>query len=710
MKELVKRMSLKQKVGQLNQKLYGWECYTIVNGEVELSSKLTNHIIEYDGIGAIYGLFRADPWANVNYQNGLSYSQVVELLNKIRLYINENCSLPIMPLIVEEMPHGHQGLDAKCYPVNIAIGSTFNPELYGQALTEQLAYANYHHINVGLISGLDVARDSRWGRTEETFGSDPILSSKFTSEIANNFKNKNTVVCLKHFAAQGAPYMGLNSGAVNIGEREFREIHLPPTQAAAKSGFDLIMAAYNEIDGIPCHANKWLLDDVLRAELGFEGIVMADGQALNRLISKNVPVEEAGKLAIDAGVGLSLWDDVYLSLDRAVENGYIDEREIDRKVIDILNLKNKLNLINYQKLEEKSLIQTDDINYQLASESIILQKNSDQYFPLNKMDNCLFIGDTFDSLYTFLGDYTAYQDISKYKDLKSLIAKSMKNSMCVSISQGLEMDPLQLQQYDHVIVIGGGTSARDFGMEFEANGALKFGNGITDSGENVDLGNIVLNSNQYQICSKLSQANIEYGFICIQGRPYALKEICTTAQAIVSAYYNGQQGPRALLDVILGEVNPSGKNPISMPYYPEYFAFEYNSKQDMRNQSYTCGANKVFEFGHGLSYSEFEYSNLRIEKQKIKVKVANLSNNDAKEVVQVYIKKENSIIVKRLRELVDFKKVIIPAKTQIEVSFSLNDHWFNTIGLDMKNIIEQGEYQIIIGTGTKIYQQITVNL
>lgn len=708
MKELLKQMSLKQKVGQLNQKLYGWECYEIVEGEVELSLQLIDHINKYDGIGAIYGLFRADPWTNINYQTGLSYSQAVKLLNKIRRYIYENCSLPIMPLIVEEMPHGHQGLDAKCYPVNIAVGATFNPDLYREAIKEQLEYANYHHINIGLISGLDVARDSRWGRTEETFGADPYLSSMFTREIAKNFKNDKSVACLKHFAAQGAPYMGLNSGAVNIGEREFREIHLPPTREAAKYSFDLIMAAYNEIDGVPCHANKWLLESVLRDELGFTGIVMADGQALNRLISKNIPVELAGKLALNAGVGLSLWDDVYLKLDQAVEKGHVNISEIDQKVIDILNLKNKLNLTNYHILDEETLTQTDEVNYKLAAQSVILQKNSNNYFPIDSRDNCLFIGDTFDSLYTFLGDYTAFQDTEKYKNLKQLITEEMKNSVCISIQQGLEMDTARLKQFDRVIVIGGGTSARDFGMEFEENGALKFGNGVTDSGENVDLGSIVLTDIQYQICSKLTQENIEYGFICIQGRPYALKEICKSANGIISTYYNGQQGPQALLDIILGKVNPSGKNPISMPFYPEYFGYEYNSKQDMRNQSYTCGENECFEFGHGLSYGELEYSGIRISNQKLIVDVANYANNDVLETVQIYIKKENSLIVKRRRELVDFKKISIPSKTTIEVSFNVVDSWFTSLDLKLQPVIEKGCYQVIVGTGEKVYQSIDI--
>lgn len=699
MKNLLKKMTLKQKAGQLNQYLYGWECYQKINNRIELSEKIKAHILEFDGIGAIYGLFRADPWSGVDYNTGLTYPQAIELLNKIRKYILDNCSLPIMPLIIEEMPHGHQGLNAKCYPVNIAVGASFNPRLYAQAMSEQLEYANYHGINVGLISGLDVARDCRWGRTEETFGSDPYLSSKFTSQVASRFKNEKTVGCLKHFVAQGAPYMGLNSGAVNIGERELREIHLPPTKAATKNGIDFIMAAYNEIDGIPCHVNKWLLNDVLKGELGFKGIVMADGQALNRLKSQNISTNEAANLAITAGIGLSLWDDVYLTIDEAVQNNIINEKLVDEKVLEILELKNKLNLIGYSTIKETELIQSDELNYELASESIILQKNQFKYFPINKEENCLFIGDTFDSIYTFLGDYTAYQNTEKYLNLKQLIITQIKFADCMSNKQALRLSIEELNDYDKVIVIGGGTSARDFGIEFESNGAVKFGNGITDSGENIDVGTIELNPVQYQVCEKLTMNGVRFGFLCIQGRPYALKEIALNAEAIISAYYNGQLGPQAILDTLIGINNPSGKNPISMPFYPEYYGYEYNSKQDMRNQKYTQINDQKFEFGHGLTYSEIKYNSIKIHGDILTVEIENFSDLDTREVVQIYIKKENSIIVKRQRELVEFKKILIPAYNKVEVPFKIKRKWFESLDINMDSVIEKGSYEIIVGTG-----------
>lgn len=708
MKNLICRMSLTQKVGQLNQYLYGWECYKIINDQVVLSEKLKNHILQFDGIGAIYGLFRADPWSGIDFSKGLTGQQRIELINKIRTFILENCSLPIMPLIVEEMPHGHQGLGAICYPVNISIAATFNEKLYAQALEEQLEYATANYINVGLISGLDVARDSRWGRTEETFGSDPFLASRYTSQIARKFKNDTTVACLKHFVAQGAPYMGLNSGAVNIGERELREIHLPPTAAATKIGVELIMVAYNEIDGIPCHANKWLLSDVLKKELDFDGVLMADGQALNRLISKNISKDNAANLALTAGIGLSLWDDVYLNLEQAVVEGVVSEKLVDERLEKILTLKKKLGLLEYSKIPEKHIKQSNAINYNLATESIILQKNEDSYLPININQKCLVIGDTYDSLYTFLGDYTAYQDTEKFKNLKQIFEENLYDCKCLSINEALSLSNSELIEFDKVIVIGGGTSARDFGMEFESNGALKFGNGVTDSGENVDVGTIDLKHSQYEICNKLTKRNIDYCFICIQGRPYALKEIALNSKAIMSVYYNGQQGPVAVFDTLIGKNNPSGKNPISMPFFPEYFGFEYNSKQDMRNNSYTSGEIKLFEFGHGLSYSKIQYNNFTIIDDKVKIEIENVSNLDAMEAIQVYIKKENSLIVKRQRELVAVKKINVPAGEVVKVEFEIIDDWLKSYDINMKHVIEKGQYELIIGTGTKTFYSETI--
>ncbi len=702
MKLNIDKLTIKQKVGQINQYLYGWECFEKVDEKVVLSEKLKEHINQFDGIGAIYGLFRADPWSTINYQNGLSYSERIQVINLIRKYIKDNCSVPIMPLIVEEMPHGHQGLDSVCYPVNIAVGATFNPKLYEQIINEQLNYANYHHINVGLISGLDVARDSRWGRTEETFSSDPYLASRFTKVISEKFKNERTVACLKHFAAQGAPYMGLNSGSVNIGERELREIHLLPTEVAAKE-VDFIMAAYNEIDGVPCHANKKLLRTILRSEFGFNGVVMADGQALNRLVNSTIDKYNAAKIALESGVGISLWDYVYLEIEEAYNRKLINSELIDEAASRVLKIKEKLGLFGYSEVKEESTDLSQKLNYQIASESIILQKNDDNYLPISPHDKTLIIGDMFDNLYTFLGDYTAFQNLDKYKNLKQVLEKNMEDVTFKAIEQCIDQDKSFLSKFDKVIVVGGGSSARDFSMEFEDNGALKSGSTFVDSGENVDVGQITLQSKQYQMCKHLADNNINYGFICIQGRPYALKNIAYDALAILSCYYNGQMGPQAIFDTLVGINNPSGKNPITMPHQPEYYGFEYNNKQDMRKEDYINGKFCGFEFGHGLSYSNFIYSDMNFIDDVISINISNDSNISGYETIQLYIVKPNTVVTKRKRELVSFKKVMIEANSQKTVKFEIDHSMYCSLDINLQKHVENGEYTFIIGTGVKEY-------
>ncbi|MFV0498841.1 MAG: glycoside hydrolase family 3 N-terminal domain-containing protein [Bacilli bacterium] len=713
-KHLLRKMTIREKVGQLNQHLYGWECYEKVDDEVYLSEKFKKHIEYFGSVGAIYGLLRADPWSEVNYQNGLTLEQSKQLIQMINQFIVEKGRHNILPFIVEEMPHGHQGLNAICYPVNLSMAATFNLELFGKQVVETSKYSESMGINIGLYSGLDIAKNSKWGRTEETFGADPCLASSFTGVTAQKGIEDHFRSCLKTFIAPGEPYLGLNSGAVCIGDRELNEIHMPTAKVAVENNIRMMMAAYNEIDGIPCHANKQLLTNKLRDEWGYQGVIMADGLALNRLASKNVSIEQAGLYALDAGVDLSLWDTVYLQLEQAINSGVVTEELLDRSVLRILNLKEEMNLLNgtYEMASDIKL-QTDELNYQLACESVILQKNKNSYLPFNKEKKTLVIGELFDDIYTFLGDYTSFQVTDKYPNLKQTLNAKFKEIKFVTNDQFMHNNNIA-DEYEQIIVVGGGTSTREFGAKFADNGALLSNTKHTDSGENVDVESIGLPKPQQEIVDCLHSQEKAYAFLLIGGRPYALGEIFEGANAILTAYYNGQQGPQAISDIICGRVNPSGKNPMSIPKYAGYNQYEYNSKQDMRIEDFVNKQNKVFEFGHGLSYSQIEYDNLQVSSVdgdiKIVVKIHNRSERECLETVQLYVKKENTIITKRRRELIKFTKVAINSNSSYEHQFSVNKNDLLVYGLDQKFFFEGGNFEFIIGTGLKTYSSIELEI
>lgn len=705
MRKILSEMKLNEKVGQLNQYLYGWECYDKVNGKIELSEKFKSHVKHFGGVGAIYGLLRADPWSAVNYENGLDLEESKQLIKMVNDFVLDHSRHKILPFIVEEMPHGHQGLNSVCYPVNLATGATFNPELYKQQMKEASVYAESLGINIGLFSGLDICKNAKWGRTEETYGADPYLASQFTRITAKYATEKHFRSCLKHFIAQGDPYIGLNSAAVNIGERELNEIHMPPAKLAVDNDVKIIMAAYNEIDGIPCHANKKLLTDVLRDEWNYNGIVMADGTALNRLLSKNISKSQAGKLGLEAGVDLSLWDEVYLELETAVKDGTVSIELIDRSVLRILELKQEMNLIGSKENVGQVILPSQELNYQTAAESVILQKNIEQFLPIAKDKNVLVIADLIDDLYTFLGDYTSFQKIEDFETLKTALKKIYSDITFIKHEQ---VNDIVLSDYEKVLVFGGGTATREFGAEFADNGALISNTTHTDSGENVDVVDTELPQIQRETISVLEDNKIEYGFVLIGGRPYALGSIFDSAKAILTSYYNGQQGPQAIADIVAGDYNPNGKNPITLPRYSGYNQFEYNSKQDMRNENFINHPNQVFEFGHGLSYSDIEYENLTFEQVNenrilLTVVVNNCSDIDCIETVQLYVKKENTLITKRRRELIRFNKVNIKAKESKIVTFEISKKDLEIYGNNNAFEFEQGHYTFIIGTGLETF-------
>ncbi|TKN16757.1 beta-glucosidase [Enterococcus sp. VV15] len=284
---LLKEMTIREKVGQLNQRLYGWQVYEKVNGRIELTNYFKKEVAYFGSIGWIYGVFRADPWTNRDLNTGLTQEEAFEVSQMIQTYLNEHTRLKIPAFLTEECPHGHQGLDATTVPVNFCSGASWNPGLYQkvqECVAKEIRTTGAH---VGLISALDIARDPRWGRTEECFSEDPFLTSCFTEAAVRGLQKEDghplVLAVLKHFAAQGASMGGHNAGPVVIGERELREIHLPAVLRSIRAGTSAIMAAYNDIDGVPCHINPFLLWKFLREEGGFEGIVMADGCALDRI-------------------------------------------------------------------------------------------------------------------------------------------------------------------------------------------------------------------------------------------------------------------------------------------------------------------------------------------------------------------------------------------------------------------------------------------
>lgn len=748
--ELINKMTLKEKVGQLNQRLYGWQVYKKTEYGYELTDIFKNEVKRWGGIGAIYGIFRADPWSKVNFENGISKEDSITVINMIQNYIKENTRLKIPALFSEECPHGHQALDGEMFPCNIGIGSTWNTEIVKKVASNISHEIAQKGVNLALVSTLDVLRDPRWGRAEECFSEDPFLCSKYTEAVVegyqrNNFENGVGVV-LKHLCAQGAAIGGHNSGAANIGERELREIFLPPVKAGVKSGAIGVMAAYNEIDGIPCHANRKLLTDILREEYGFNGIVMADGCALDRLLIMTRNKEKACKVAIDAGVDLSLWDEIYPYLDSAVEKGIVDEKEIDLALSRILEVKFKLglfeinnkldlsnevrekeNLINKPYLKDEAKIRSE-LNTQIARESLVLLKNED-VLPLKmKKQKIAIIGPNANSVYNQLGDYTSPQrdgDVITVLDgINSIINKDIDINYtkgCGIINKdksGFDEAINLAKNSDYAIVVIGGSSSREADeVKFESNGAAIVEKGELDvnCGENLDKANLQLDGVQEELVAEIKKTGTKVIAVLIQGRPHSIENIKENCDAILCAWYPGKMGGKAIAETIFGLNNPSGKLAVSIPVSSMQLPCYYNGKDSGAKIDYLdMSGTASYPFGFGLSYSKFSYSNLRFDCNSISIKellegkvitvsvdVENTSKVDGFEVVQLYTIDMESTVTRRFKELKGFRKVFIRAGEKLSVDIKLSKDEFSIWDNNLKYSIEAGEVKILVGCNSE---------
>lgn len=485
---LLKEMTIREKVGQLNQRLYGWQVYEKVNGRIELTDYFKKEVAYFGSIGWIYGVFRADPWTNRDLNTGLTQEEAFEVSQMIQTYLNEHTRLKIPAFLTEECPHGHQGLDATTVPVNFCSGASWNPGLYQkvqECVAKEIRTTGAH---VGLISALDIARDPRWGRTEECFSEDPFLTSCFAEAAVRGLQKEDghplVLAVLKHFAAQGASMGGHNTGPVAIGERELREIHLPAALRSIRAGTSAIMAAYNDIDGVPCHINPFLLRKFLREEGGFEGIVMADGCALDRIAEHFGDPIRAAAEALKSGVDISLWDQVFPRLEHAIEMGKVSVEELDDAVFRVLKLKERMGLFRKElpKIAEVDIKQTKRLTIQLAEESVVLLKNQG-ILPLSQTESCKIavIGPHNESIYHQLGDYTPFKMRERCSTLWDGLQQYQKDNIVFTQAKGcgmtsgrrelLEEAKEIAEEAEVVIVIFGGSSIREFETTFDTNGA-----------------------------------------------------------------------------------------------------------------------------------------------------------------------------------------------------------------------------------------------
>lgn len=737
-KELLANMTLQEKIGQLNQKLYGFGIYERNGDEISFSQEFKDEVEKYGGLGTLYGLYRADPWSQKDYENGLYGENAVKAYNQMQEYVLEYSRLKIPALLSTECPHGHQALDSYLLPVNLNMGATFHPELIHSAYRVCGKQLHDMGVDLALISLLDVVRDPRWGRSEECFSEDPYLCSRMAEQIVKAVQDEGVSVVAKHFAAQGECTGGINASAARIGERELREIHLPAMKACADAGVDGVMAAYNEIDGVFCHANYHLLTDILRDEMGFDGVVMADGCAIDQLNVVTGDCVRSGAAALRAGVDIGLWDEAYGHLDEAFEKGYITEEDIDRAVLRVLELKVKRGLFESPLLDENQ--KPEEYSYekypqalQIARESVVLLENRNDILPLSKETRKIaVIGPNADAVYNQLGDYspqvkrencsTVLDGVRSYLGDKAVYARGC--GVFDGTQEELEEAVKLAEQSDITILVLGGSSSRFGEVSFDANGAAISEHGVSmDCGEGVDTAELSLPAVQRELAEKIFATGSKVITVIIGGRAYALDEVAEKSDAVLYGFYPGMQGGKAIGEILFGEVNPSGRLPVSLPRCTGQLPVYYNYKNSYRSMHYyNIPDGAAYTFGYGKSYTNFEYEDISFGKKdvaieelhkngiQVEMSIKNIGEQDGYAVPLVYIAGEQGSVVRRAKELKGFQKIWLKKGESKKVSIFLPSEAFAVWNSEMKFTVEPGRVQIILEEMGQTVGSETLNL
>ena len=741
-KDLINRMTLKEKVGQLLSPL-GWEMYEKQGNKVKVSQKFKD-IVAKKQIGMLWATFRADPWTQKTLANGLNPELSAEAANELQRYMIQHSRLGIPIFLAEEAPHGHMAIGTTVFPTGIGQASTWNQSLLKSmsATVAKEVRLQGAHISYGPV--LDLSRDPRWSRVEESYGEDPVLTGKIASSIitglgAGKLSNPySTIATLKHFVAYAIPEGGHNGAAASVGERELREYFLPPFQSAVKAGARSIMAAYNSIDGIPCSSNSFLLTDILIKEWGFKGFTVSDLGSIEGIKGSHRIARDytqAATLAISAGLDADLGGNAYPNLIAAVEQGKVEARFIDTAVARILRLKFEMGLfehpfVNAQKAKkEVKTKESIGLSAQVARESIILLENKNSLLPLKKGLKVAVVGPNADNIYNMLGDYTAPQAegsvVTILQGLRSKLSPSQITYVkgCAirdTTDHDIPQAVAAATASDVVIAVVGGSSARDFKTSYAATGAaITSVETVSDmeSGEGFDRSTLDLLGKQMDLLKALKKTGKPLIVIYIQGRPLNMNWAKENADALLCAWYPGQEGGSAIADVLFGDYNPAGRLPISVPRSVGQIPIHYNRKSPLDHRYVEEEATPLYAFGYGKSYTSFSYDQLNISKAdangnyKVSFTLGNNGPYDGDEVVQLYLKNQFASTSQPVKQLKNFERIHLKSGASKLVEFVLTRDDLSIINSEMKKAFEPSStFTVMIGSASdKIQLQKQIN-
>lgn len=730
-KDLLSRMTLDEKVGQLLCPL-GWEMYEIDGNEVHPSDKFKK-LMKERNIGMLWATYRADPWTKKTLANGLNPELAAKAGNALQKYMIENTRLGIPLFLAEEAPHGHMAIGTTVFPTGIGMAATWSPELIegvGSAIAKEIR-SQGAQISYGPV--LDLARDPRWSRVEETFGEDPVLSGRLGVAMVKGLgsgdlsRKDATIATLKHFLAYAVPEGGQNGSYASVGTRDLHENFLPPFKEAIEAGALSVMTSYNSIDGIPCTANHYLLTQLLRNEWKFRGFVVSDLYSIEGIHESHfvaTTLEDAAMQALSAGVDVDLGGDAFTRLTHAVHSGKIREAVLDTAVCRVLRMKFEMGLFDHPYVNPKIAMEIVrnkehvELTRKVAQASIVLLKNEHSLLPLSKkIKRVAVVGPNADNRYNMLGDYTAPQTEENVKTVVAGVISKLSPSRVEYVrgcairdttANEIEKAVEAARRAEVVIAVVGGSSARDFKTTYQETGAaVADEKSVSDMecGEGFDRATLTLLGKQQDLLHALKATGKPLIVVYIEGRPLDKVWAAENADALLTAFYPGQEGGEAIADVLFGDYNPAGRLPISVPRTVGQIPVYYNKKAPRNHDYVELPASALYPFGYGLSYTQFDYSDLQVVTQspcviEVSFKVKNTGKYDGEEVAQLYLRDEYASVVQPLKQLKHFQRLFLKKGEEKKVLFTLTDKDLSIIDRNMQRVVEAGTFQIMIGSSS----------
>jgi beta-glucosidase len=632
----------------------------------------------------------------------------------------ENSRLGIPLLLMADIIHGYRTI----FPVTLAIASTWDMELAERSAAIAAKESAVTGIHVTFAPMVDLVRDPRWGRVMESTGEDPFLNSEYARAFVRGFQGDDlagdmdrVAACVKHFAAYGAAEGGRDYNTVNMSERQLRESYLPAYKAALDEGCEMVMTAFNTVDGIPATGNKWLMRNLLRDEWGFDGMLISDWGAVSEMIPHGVAADgaEAAQKAIEAGVDMEMMTSNYANhLKELVEAGKVDISLIDECVLRVLKLKDKLGLFENpyraaSEEREKEVLLCDEHRAaarEIAAKSCVLLKN-EQALPLRSGQKLALIG-PFAESGDILGPWSIW---GKQDEAVQLHAGLSARTDLIATAKGCDIDSGSEEQLQEAI-----DAAADADII-----VLALGESSEMSGEAGSCGDIRLPQAQLKLIQKLKPLGKPMVVVLFNGRPLDLHGVIEEADALLEAWFPGTEGGNAIADVLFGDVNPSGRLTMSFPYsvgqVPVYYN-NYNTGRPLTTQNaneryvskYLDMPNApLLPFGYGLSYTSFSYGEVNLSTDElhaedtlqVSVEVTNTGVAAGEEVVQLYVRDIAGEVVRPLKELKGFRKLQLqPGETE-KVTFLITEEQLRYYHTDLQLKSDAGEFHVFVGPNSR---------